>query len=537
MYLSIIFLPLLGSIVAGFFGRKIGVSGAQVVTTLSVIITTILAVIGFLEVGFNNTPVSINLFRWIESEWFNIIWGFQFDSLTVSMLIPVLIISSLVHIYSISYMNSDPLTRMGQLGSNPENLHKCRQVCSSKSPKRYYSNSPEPEDKNFYEWFCGLTDGEGSFMLLRTRDGYGFKFAIQLHVDDIKMLHLIQSTLGIGKVYITGSTAGFVVTNVKDTTKIIDIFSRYTLNTTKLLNFLDYKKAFEIYTSSRLKIKDIIDQVEKIGSGMNNLRSDFTLPPFYSARITPYWLLGFVEGEGSFWIRNNYALSFNLGQSLKDLVLMEALRDFFNNLGLVMINGQELEGGAALLNIQKNHGMIYLSINRLDYISCVFIPFFDSLTWRSKKELDYKDWKIILKLRSLGLHYTEEKIFKVILSQMNNNRLTTRRGSFPLDRAALYRDINRLLKGPSNFEIKEDGRIFIKSLNKYLNDKAKIRLEIISMTGDILKSFDSSADCARYLNVSPMTVSQRLKKGKPFLFNGQLVYIKRLPGVNIYNII
>ena len=108
MYLSIIILPLLGSIVAGFFGRKVGVSGAQVVTTLSVIITTILAIIGFLEVGFNNTPVSINLFRWIESEWFNIIWGFQFDSLTTSMLIPVLIISSLVHLYSISYMSNDP---------------------------------------------------------------------------------------------------------------------------------------------------------------------------------------------------------------------------------------------------------------------------------------------------------------------------------------------------------------------------------------------------------------------------------------------
>jgi len=74
MYLSIIILPLLGSIVAGFFGRKVGVSGAQLVTSLSVIITTILAIIGFLEVGFNNTPVSINLFRWIESEWFNIIW-------------------------------------------------------------------------------------------------------------------------------------------------------------------------------------------------------------------------------------------------------------------------------------------------------------------------------------------------------------------------------------------------------------------------------------------------------------------------------
>lgn len=47
MYLSIIILPLLGSIVSGFFGRKVGVSGAQFITCLSVIVTTILAVIAF----------------------------------------------------------------------------------------------------------------------------------------------------------------------------------------------------------------------------------------------------------------------------------------------------------------------------------------------------------------------------------------------------------------------------------------------------------------------------------------------------------
>jgi NADH-ubiquinone oxidoreductase chain 5 len=63
MYLSIIILPLLGSIVSGFFGRKVGVTGAQFITCSSVIVTTILAVIAFIEVGFNNIPVSIILFK------------------------------------------------------------------------------------------------------------------------------------------------------------------------------------------------------------------------------------------------------------------------------------------------------------------------------------------------------------------------------------------------------------------------------------------------------------------------------------------
>ena len=108
MYLAIIILPLLGSIASGFFGRKIGVSGAQFITSTAVVTTTMLAVLAFFEVGLNNIPVSIEVFRWIDSESLNVSWGFHFDSLTVSMLIPVLIVSSLVHIYSIGYMGHDP---------------------------------------------------------------------------------------------------------------------------------------------------------------------------------------------------------------------------------------------------------------------------------------------------------------------------------------------------------------------------------------------------------------------------------------------
>jgi len=108
MYLALIVLPILGSIVSGFFGRKVGVSGAQIITCTCVIITTILAIVAFWEVGLNQIPTSIDLFRWIDAESLNVRWAFNFDALTVSMLIPVLIVSSLVHIYSIGYMSHDP---------------------------------------------------------------------------------------------------------------------------------------------------------------------------------------------------------------------------------------------------------------------------------------------------------------------------------------------------------------------------------------------------------------------------------------------
>jgi NADH-ubiquinone oxidoreductase chain 5 len=63
MYLALVILPLLGSIVSGFYGRKIGVSGSQIITCSCVIITTILTAIAFIEVGFNSTPVTVHLFR------------------------------------------------------------------------------------------------------------------------------------------------------------------------------------------------------------------------------------------------------------------------------------------------------------------------------------------------------------------------------------------------------------------------------------------------------------------------------------------
>jgi NADH-ubiquinone oxidoreductase chain 5 len=63
MYLALILLPLLGSIASGFFGRKIGISGSQLITCTCVIITTVLAIVAFIEVGVNNIPVTIHLIR------------------------------------------------------------------------------------------------------------------------------------------------------------------------------------------------------------------------------------------------------------------------------------------------------------------------------------------------------------------------------------------------------------------------------------------------------------------------------------------
>jgi len=108
MYLSIIILPLLGSIVSGLIGRKVGVTGANLITCTCLILSSILMTIAFYEVGICSSPVSINLGSWVESEFMSISWEFYIDQLTVSLGLAVLYCSTLIHIYSVSYMSEDP---------------------------------------------------------------------------------------------------------------------------------------------------------------------------------------------------------------------------------------------------------------------------------------------------------------------------------------------------------------------------------------------------------------------------------------------
>ena len=108
MYLLIVLLPLIGSLTAGFFGRFIGSQGATLITPICVFISFLFSCTAFYEVALCQSPCSFKLFSWINSEMMDFHWGFLFDSLTVVMLIVVTCVSTIVHLYSIGYMEMDP---------------------------------------------------------------------------------------------------------------------------------------------------------------------------------------------------------------------------------------------------------------------------------------------------------------------------------------------------------------------------------------------------------------------------------------------
>jgi len=108
MHLLVVSLPLISSLVVGFFGRFLGKSGAIFVAVPSLFLAWIVAVLSFFKIGVQHEVVLIEFGRWIESGLFYVKWGFLFDSLTATMLVVVTTISLLVHIYSVDYMGHDP---------------------------------------------------------------------------------------------------------------------------------------------------------------------------------------------------------------------------------------------------------------------------------------------------------------------------------------------------------------------------------------------------------------------------------------------
>ena len=108
MEISIIALPLIASIISGFFGKFIGDRTSEILTSLLVSISAVFSAIVLYEVIQNQYEDNILIATWINSGSLNVNWSMKIDALSAVMLVVVTSVSALVHIYSIGYMSHDP---------------------------------------------------------------------------------------------------------------------------------------------------------------------------------------------------------------------------------------------------------------------------------------------------------------------------------------------------------------------------------------------------------------------------------------------
>src|SRR6266849_5681280 len=108
MYQAIVFLPLIGCVIAGLFGRAIGPRPSELVTTTLLFASMVLSWIAFAWVGFGHQDAHVVLGTFIGSGELHAEWALRIDPLTAVMLVVVTTVSAFVHLYSIGYMQGDP---------------------------------------------------------------------------------------------------------------------------------------------------------------------------------------------------------------------------------------------------------------------------------------------------------------------------------------------------------------------------------------------------------------------------------------------
>jgi hypothetical protein len=227
------------------------------------------------------------------------------------------------------------------------------------------------------------------------------------NIDDAPMLRYICERLEVGHVNENkdGRFVSYYVTSKNDLLKIFTIFDKYPLNTTKHLNYIVLKKAYQLsFKSPSTKGRGennknsakLRQEILTLKDSMNKKRICFDQPADHQIKRTSYWLLGFIEAEGFFSVSSPNRLTFGIGQTISEIKVLYAIREFLLNLPDSYRITRKDTNVVALdqdnkAKNEKYKPMAKIQIYKTDYITNVLVPFFDSLKWLSKKELDYND--------------------------------------------------------------------------------------------------------------------------------------------------
>ena len=106
--LIIVLAPLLGSVIAGLFGRQVGRAGAHSVTILGVATSCVLSCYVLWQLLQGAAPYNENIYTVFDVASYSAHVGFMVDRLTAMMMVVVTFVSLLVHVYTIGYMADDP---------------------------------------------------------------------------------------------------------------------------------------------------------------------------------------------------------------------------------------------------------------------------------------------------------------------------------------------------------------------------------------------------------------------------------------------
>lgn len=286
-------------------------------------------------------------------------------------------------------------------------------------------------------YITGLVDAEGCFTTsiykdCRMKTGWQVKpiFQLNLHKKDLKILEALQKTWGVGKIYKHGQDSFmYRVSSLKNLRVITTHFDNYPLITQKLADYLLFKQSIDLIQEKlHLTEKGLLTLVG-IKSVLNwGLSEKFkeTFPnmiPVVRPKVDiseikdVYWLIGFVEGEGSFMViiqeskskktTDNISLRFVITQHSKDSVLLDNISNYL---------------GCGICYCSRNE--VNLTVSTFSDINKI-ISLFNKYPLLGTKKEDYLDFCKVAELIKSKDHLTKQGIenIKRIKSNMNSKRI------------------------------------------------------------------------------------------------------------------
>ena len=380
------------------------------------------------------------------------------------------------------------------------------------------------EWENFLSWFVGFSDAEANFIinsLLKkdrvTISRFSFMFKIALHKDDADVLGYIHKRLAIGNVRFYKNECIFNVTDREGIELLVSIFDKYNLNTTKHLDYLDFKEAFNLYLNREkdVKVELIKDTILDLKNKMNTNRVNFDRPENSKIVITKWWLLGFIEGDGSFFMRRDtFTPVFCIEITGVQYDVLIKIKEFleksldFNQYSLYKLNNSSIIAVTTVKGRNNSKGSVAITIKNVRVLNNYIVPFLDDMTFLTKKGKDFKDFKIICKVVYNGA-YKDEEIKKIILKlsyTMNSYRLSTNTASgSPLSKD----EWDKLSSALPTVNYLFDGRVRDISTGKMLHQKISCVYEILELGGEVLIA-NTLSEAASIVGVYPDTLSKYL---------------------------
>lgn len=289
------------------------------------------------------------------------------------------------------------------------------------------SNSILDLEEEFLQWFVGFCDAESSFIIsIKNNSGVYFKFQIRLHIEDSSCLYFIKNKLGVGVINLTENNCTYTVNSYSDIANVIlPIFSKYPLLTIKRLDFENWKSSILLIAGNKhSKLEPLIfNEILTLKATMNRGRKEINNYSIDYTLITKYWLLGFTEGDGSFYF-SNFNANFSLTQ--KDLSILKAISIYLTNLPLNPPYKGLFKPSIPVISISnlKNENAYKLNIQNRDVLFQYIYPLFKDLKFLTRKRIDFLFWSLGLHILILGyINITLGKsLFLKITTNMNNNR-------------------------------------------------------------------------------------------------------------------